>query len=93
MLHVMRAREGDRVTLFDGAGTEMSARVERCGRSEVVLAVLDRLPGNAKHQPISIIAVAHRACSTRCPSSAFLNQYLILVRIVVVPVFTGSGMV
>jgi len=41
LLHVMRAREGDGVTLFDGSGTEMSARIEQCGRAEVVLEVIE----------------------------------------------------
>jgi 16S rRNA (uracil1498-N3)-methyltransferase len=37
--HVMRAKAGARVTLFDGSGWEFSAVVERVGRSQVELAV------------------------------------------------------
>jgi len=42
LLHVMRAKPGDEVVLFDGSGDEFPARIERLGRSEVVLAVLER---------------------------------------------------
>ncbi len=42
LLHVMRARPGDEVVLFDGAGTEYAARVEKCERRRVLLAVLSR---------------------------------------------------
>jgi 16S rRNA (uracil1498-N3)-methyltransferase len=38
----MRAARGSRVTLFDGSGYEFEAAVERLGRSEVELAILDR---------------------------------------------------
>ena len=42
LLNVMRAKPGDEVVLFDGSGVEFEARVERCGRSSVELAVLSR---------------------------------------------------
>jgi 16S rRNA (uracil1498-N3)-methyltransferase len=42
LAHVMRARPGDEVTLFDGGGAEFAARVEQVGRSRAVLAVLSR---------------------------------------------------
>jgi 16S rRNA (uracil1498-N3)-methyltransferase len=42
LAHVMRAKPGDAVTLFDGSGAEFAARVERVGRSEIELAVLAR---------------------------------------------------
>ena len=38
--HVMRAKAGDTVTLFDGCGAEFTARVERINRATVELAVL-----------------------------------------------------
>ena len=38
----MRAKPGSEVVLFDGSGAEFSARVERIGRSDVDLAVLER---------------------------------------------------
>ncbi|MHB8901565.1 MAG: RsmE family RNA methyltransferase, partial [Thermoguttaceae bacterium] len=42
LLHVMRARPGTEVVLFDGSGDEFPARVEKLRRSEVELVVLDR---------------------------------------------------
>jgi 16S rRNA (uracil1498-N3)-methyltransferase len=40
--HVMRARPGDEITLFDGSGREFRARIERLSRGEVGLAILSR---------------------------------------------------
>ncbi|MBN2476124.1 MAG: 16S rRNA (uracil(1498)-N(3))-methyltransferase [Pirellulales bacterium] len=42
LIHVMRAKPGGQVVLFDGSGAEFPARVEKIGRSEVDLAVLGR---------------------------------------------------
>jgi 16S rRNA (uracil1498-N3)-methyltransferase len=42
LLHVMRAKVGERVTLFDGSGTEFDAEIIQYGRSEVELHVLAR---------------------------------------------------
>jgi 16S rRNA (uracil1498-N3)-methyltransferase len=42
LAHVMRARPGDMVTLFDGSGVEFSARIESVGRAEIELAILTR---------------------------------------------------
>jgi 16S rRNA (uracil1498-N3)-methyltransferase len=42
LIHVMRAKPGDRVVLFDGTGAEFAARVERIGRAEAELSVLAR---------------------------------------------------
>ena len=42
LLHVMRAKAGTRVTLFDGSGWQFDAVVERTGRSEVELAIAGR---------------------------------------------------
>ena len=42
LLHVMRAKAGEQVTLFDGSGWEFEALVQRLGRSEVELAVVAR---------------------------------------------------
>ncbi|HVC94176.1 MAG TPA: RsmE family RNA methyltransferase [Pirellulales bacterium] len=39
LIHVLRAKAGLAVTLFDGVGSEFSARIERVGRTEVELAV------------------------------------------------------
>ena len=42
LLHVMRAKAGTRVTLFDGTGWQFDAVVQRIGRSEVELAIAGR---------------------------------------------------
>lgn len=42
LIHVMRARPGDCVVLFDGSGAEFPSRVARVGRAEVELTVLER---------------------------------------------------
>src|SRR5689334_1685265 len=38
LARVLRARPGDAITLFDGAGAELAARVVRVGRAETELA-------------------------------------------------------
>jgi len=42
LAHVMRAKAGTEVTLFDGTGAEFASRVERVGRSEIELTVIER---------------------------------------------------
>lgn len=42
LIHVMRARQGDEVVLFDGSGVEFLARIERTTRNDVELAILER---------------------------------------------------
>ncbi|MEX0612087.1 MAG: RsmE family RNA methyltransferase [Pirellulales bacterium] len=42
LLHVMRATAGQRVTLFDDSGAEFSAVVEKLGRSQIDLRVVER---------------------------------------------------
>jgi len=42
LLHVMRAKPGTRVVLFDGSGAEFQAEVRHAGRKHVDLAVLAR---------------------------------------------------
>ena len=42
LAHVMRAKPGDRVLLFDGSGAEFSARIERVERRRIELTVLGR---------------------------------------------------
>ncbi|MGH7140316.1 MAG: 16S rRNA (uracil(1498)-N(3))-methyltransferase [Pirellulales bacterium] len=42
LAHVMRARPGDDVVIFDGSGAEWQARVARVSRSAVELQVLER---------------------------------------------------
>jgi 16S rRNA (uracil1498-N3)-methyltransferase len=42
LVHVMRAKVGDRVSVFDGSGAEFEAEVESIGKSAAELAVLSR---------------------------------------------------
>lgn len=42
LLHVMRAKAGQRITLFDGSGAEFDAEITKCGRSDVEVRVLER---------------------------------------------------
>lgn len=42
LAHVMRAKPGTDVILFDGSGCEFAARVDKVGRSEIELTVLER---------------------------------------------------
>lgn len=42
LMHVMRARPGEEVILFDGSGAQWRATITRLGRSEVELRLLDR---------------------------------------------------
>lgn len=46
--HVLRLRAGDEVMVFDGAGREFRARVERVARDGVDLAVLSESPAAAE---------------------------------------------
>ena len=58
LLHVMRAKAGQEVTLFDGSGAEFTARVERLGRSEIELAVGERTAAD-RESPLELsLAVA-----------------------------------
>ncbi len=42
LAHVMRAKAGQQVTLFDGTGAEFAASVTRVGRAEIDLEILAR---------------------------------------------------
>ncbi len=42
VIHVMRAKRGAKVILFDGSGAEFLARVEQLGRNDVALTVLSQ---------------------------------------------------
>lgn len=55
LLHVMRAKPGDRVMLFDGSGAEFLAQVQRTRRAEVQLEILDRSEVNRERAvPITL---------------------------------------
>ncbi len=58
LAHVMRARPGDEVALFDGSGAEFSARVECVGRSEIELTVLARSEVDREMQTLVTLGVA-----------------------------------
>ena len=42
LLHVLRAKAGDEVILFDGSGWEFPARVTRCGKKQIELEIVAR---------------------------------------------------
>src|SRR5262245_49632888 len=42
LLHVMRARVGDTVTLFDDSGDEFAAEIASLGRSDAAVRILER---------------------------------------------------
>jgi 16S rRNA (uracil1498-N3)-methyltransferase len=57
---VLRARPGDRVTLFDGAGGEVEARVDRVGRDETELELGARRTSIAAGVPITLLTAIPR---------------------------------
>jgi 16S rRNA (uracil1498-N3)-methyltransferase len=55
LLHVLRAREGTRVTIFDGTDYEFDAEVSACHRSTVDLVIHDRrLASRELPQPLTL---------------------------------------
>ena len=48
--HVLRAKAGEIITVFDGSGDEFSARIESIGRSEIELAILERQSADRESQ-------------------------------------------
>jgi 16S rRNA (uracil1498-N3)-methyltransferase len=58
LLHVMRAKAGTRVALFDGSGWEFDAVVGRIGRSEVELAIAGRREVNREARIAVTLGVA-----------------------------------
>ncbi len=58
LIHVMRGKVGDQITLFDGLGAEFSCRVDQVGRSEVGLNVLARHEVNREPALPLTLAVA-----------------------------------
>ncbi len=55
---VMRAKVGDEVIVFDGSGAEFSARVEKIGRSEVAISILEKREVDRELQFHLVIGVA-----------------------------------
>ena len=62
LARVLRVRTGDTVTLFDGAGGEVEARVARVGRAETELLLGDRLGASrtAALAPIVLLTAVPR---------------------------------
>ena len=58
LLHVMRAKVGTQVTLFDGSGFEFTARLTRTTRQQVELEVLSRSPVDRELRRELVLAVA-----------------------------------
>lgn len=58
LAHVMRAKPGETVLLFDGSGCEFTARIERVGRATVDLAVTASARLSRELPAIVILAVA-----------------------------------
>jgi 16S rRNA (uracil1498-N3)-methyltransferase len=54
LIRVMRARPGTQLLLFDGHGSEYLAEVERVGRGEVALSILERRDVD-RELPIAIV--------------------------------------
>lgn len=58
LLHVMRAKVGDEVALFDGSGSEFAARVLHLGKAQVELQVLSSTVVNRESAIELTLAVA-----------------------------------
>src|SRR5437016_5835190 len=58
LAHVVRARRGSEVVLFDGAGREATARVDRVSRSRVELTLLSRRYVDRERSLQTMLAVA-----------------------------------
>jgi len=58
LAHVMRAKAGQQVSLFDGSGAEFAARIERVGRAEIELSVQGREEVNRELPVLITLAVA-----------------------------------
>jgi 16S rRNA (uracil1498-N3)-methyltransferase len=58
LIHVMRGKIGDQITLFDGLGAEYACRVSQVGRSEVTLNVGSRQEVNRESSLPLTLAVA-----------------------------------
>lgn len=62
LLHVLRLKPGDRLSLFDGSGSEVDAIIVRNTRREVFCAVTARMPATlAKRSGLTVIAAPPKA--------------------------------
>jgi len=58
LLHVMRGKPGDQVTLFDGSGSEFPAQITQTTRRDVEFSVLERLSVSRESARRVTLAVA-----------------------------------
>ncbi len=58
LIHVLRAKVGQMVTLFDGGGSEFAGRIERIGRVDVGLTVTSRAQVDRERTVDLILAIA-----------------------------------
>src|ERR1700759_1838130 len=58
LAHVMRAEVGETVTLFDGSGSELLARIQSIGKREVELTIVERREVNRESATKLTLAVA-----------------------------------
>src|SRR3954465_4475020 len=54
-LHVLRVRDGERVTVLDGAGQEMLCEVTAHSRHSIALAVVERKPSSPPACAITLL--------------------------------------
>jgi 16S rRNA (uracil1498-N3)-methyltransferase len=89
LARVLRARAGDPVVLFDGAGTEVEARVARVGARETELALGSRRRGVEAHPNIAIVLLVGIPRGERMDFLVQKTSELGVSRIV--PVLTGRS--
>ena len=58
LTHVLRLRPGDEIAVFDGAGREFRARIDRAGRSGADLTLLEEIPAAAEARVRMIVGQA-----------------------------------
>ena len=58
LAHVMRAKAGHEIVVFDGSGAEFRARIEKVGRAEIELAILCARRSIAKSRVALTLGVA-----------------------------------
>ena len=62
LLHVLRLKPGDRLSLFDGRGAEVEAMIVRSTRREVICSITSRHPAvTARRSGLTVIAAPPKA--------------------------------
>ena len=86
---VLRARPGDTLTLFDGRGGEVDARIVRIGRDETEVELGDRRTGAPAAGPITLLSAIPRG-----PRMDVLLQKTVEVGVArIVPLVTARSVV